>query len=117
MAPREDRSVPHPTMPLREPRNHAESAGCIRCGGANDPPGAPELGWRTHDLPARSAGWCGFDGEPGQMHRIECNRRFRVSFPPVSARGGEWEGKNVGYFTFLMGMTRIPPIMAQTPAM
>ena len=52
------------------------------------------------------------------MHRIECNiRLFRVSFPPVSARGGEWEGEGAGYFTFLMGMTRRPPIMAQTPAM
>ena len=48
---------------------------------------------------------------------IESNRRFRVSLPPVPARGGKEEGKNVGYFTFLMGMTRMPPIMAQTPAM
>lgn len=42
---------------------------------------------------------------------------FACLFRRFRRRGGKEEGKNVGYFTFLMGMTRIPPIMAQTPAM
>ena len=42
---------------------------------------------------------------------------FACLFRRFRRKGGEEEGKNVGYFTFLMGMTRMPPIMAQTPAM
>ncbi len=41
---REDRSTPHSTAVLWEPRNHAETVGRFRCVGPNDPPGAPESG-------------------------------------------------------------------------
>ena len=41
---REDRSTPHSTAVLWEPRNHAETGGRSRCVGPNDPPGAPESG-------------------------------------------------------------------------
>ena len=48
MAPWEDRSVPHPTAPLRKPRNHAETVEPTRSAGANDPPRAPKRPPRTH---------------------------------------------------------------------
>ena len=38
----EDRSAPHSSAVSWEPRNHAETAGCARCVGPNDPPAAPE---------------------------------------------------------------------------
>ena len=38
----EDRSAPHSSAASWEPRNHAETAGCARCVGPNDPPAAPE---------------------------------------------------------------------------
>ena len=38
----EDRSAPHSSAVSWEPRNHAETAGCVRCVGPNDPPAAPE---------------------------------------------------------------------------
>ena len=44
----EDRSVPHPTAPLRKPRNHAETVEPTRSAGANDPPRAPKRPPRTH---------------------------------------------------------------------
>ena len=42
MALREERSAPAPAAGLREPRNHAETAGPVRSAEASDPPGAPK---------------------------------------------------------------------------
>ena len=53
---------------------------------------------------------------PGRCIESNAIAGFACLFRRFQRKGGE-EGKSVGYFTFLMGMTRMPPIMAQTPAM
>lgn len=53
------------------------------------------------------------DGAGSTVSPGRCIESNAISAGFGEGRGGEGEG----YFTFLMGMTRRPPIMAQTPAM
>ena len=87
LALREDRSTPHSTAVLWEPRNHAETVGRFRCVGPNDPPGtplpAPAPGIRDRSAPTmRRTAWTERRPRTQRHPREPQGRRQPVYYAP-----------------------------------
>ena len=88
MAPWEDRSVPHPTAPLRKPRNHAKTVEPTRSAGANDPPRAPKRPPRTHQNRPATDMWGLLSSGQGEVG----GARWPAGAPRFGVRHGAGRG-------------------------